>query len=114
MPHINIIFNPDVVSGNLLFSTAHPLTEIVAGYFEKTPQQVTFEARPSTQWTVKRKDIDIEISCNNDPQGKRAKVSQALAAKVGAWLREFLTEHSLHCEISVWVQIFGEGAYSTF
>jgi len=72
---------------------------------------VTFEARPSTQWTINRKDIDIEVSCNNDSEGKRTRVSPALAAKMGEWLGAFLTKHNQPCEISVWVQIFGEGTY---
>ncbi len=113
MPHISMIFNSIVVSGDLIFSASDGLALIVAKYLEKDPQQVTVEVRPQTTWAINRKDVDMEVSFNHDPEGKRVRISKALATELGEWMLRFLEKQGVHCEISVWIQIFGEGAYIT-
>jgi hypothetical protein len=114
MPHVSVIFNPAVVSGDLLFSASAEITQIVARHLEKDPVQVTVEIRPVTKWTINRKDVDVEVSFNLDPEGKRIKIAKALATELGEWYLDYLRKKGVDCELSVWIQIFGEGAYLTF
>jgi hypothetical protein len=113
MPHVDLKFKADVVSGDLLYSGADQIIQIVAKYFNLQPQQITLEVIPQSHWTKNRKDVDLELSLNHDPEGKRLSVAKDLAKELTNWLKEFLIQEHIHCEISVWIQLFSSGVFIT-
>ena len=114
MPHVDIKFKENVVSGELLYSTADQITQIIAKHLKLQPQYITFEVIPQSVWTKNRKDIDLEVSLNHDSDGKRLSAAKDLSAELSGWLKEFLQQKNIRkCEISVWVQLYSGGVFIT-
>jgi hypothetical protein len=113
MPHVDLKFKANVVSGELLYSGADQIAQIIAKHFNLQPQQITLEVIPQSTWTKNRKDVDLEVSLNHDPEGKRLLVAKYLAVELADWLKDFLIQQHVHCEISVWIQLFSSGVFIT-
>ena len=111
MPHVYLKFKEQIVSGETLFSAFKPISELVAQHFNLAQQFVTIEALPQTAWTIHRKDVDVEISLNCDPERRRVLVARPLADELIEWLSTFLKNQGIHCEISVWIQMYAEGVF---
>jgi hypothetical protein len=111
MPHVDLKFNPNVVAGELLFLESEQITHIVAKHFNLQPEQITLELIPQSIWTKNRKDVDLELSLNHDPEGKRLRTSKDLAPELAGYLKNILQNNGINCEISVWVQLYSGGVY---
>lgn len=111
MPHVDIKYKADIVSGELLNTLSGEITEIVGRYFCENPNYVSLEVLPQTEWTLNRKDVDIEVNSNPDKDGLRSKEAKNLADELGDFLMEFLSKKNIKCEISAWVRIFTVGEY---
>ncbi len=111
MPHVYLKFKEEIISGEQLFSAFHPISEIVGRHYKLAPQFITIEAVPQSAWTIHRKDIDVEVSLNRDPEGKRLLAARPLADELIEWLGTFLKNQGIDCEISVWIQMYAEGVF---
>ena len=59
MPHVDIRFKEDVISGQQLFAAADQITEIVGQYFQEPAAFVSLEVKPQTAWAKNRKAVDL-------------------------------------------------------
>jgi hypothetical protein len=111
MPHVDLKFKPGRVSGQILHAASQEITEIVGRHFEEYPAYVSVEVLPQTEWTLHRKDVDLEINASPDAEGQRARAAVGLAQELGDWLQHYLQSKRVDCEISVWVRVFEQGVY---
>lgn len=111
MPHLDIKFQPKIVSGELISNATEELTKIIGKHFQENPAYVSVEVLPQTSWIRNRKPIDMELNCDPDSESLRSSVAEELAIELAQFMKTYLKDNCIECEISAWVRIFQIGKY---
>jgi hypothetical protein len=111
MPHIDIKYRAGVVQASDLVPLMQQVAEIVGAAFDEDPAYVSVEIVPQNEFSLNRKDIDLELDASPDEAGMRKRNLTAVAGS----LRDLLVKHAqdagLHIEVSAFCRIFAAGTY---
>ena len=111
MPHIDVKYRPSTVNANTLVPLMPQVAAIVGAAFDEDPDYVSVEIVPQNDFSLNRKDIDLELDASPDEAGLR----KGNLTRVAEELRDLLVKHAqdsgLHVEVSAFCRIFASGTY---